>query len=220
MKFKFSMNSTDKEITFFSTNTYSTLNKMTDKTKNIWLVFHGIGYLSRYFLKYFKELNVDENYIIAPQAPSKYYLGSKYKHVGASWLTKENTKKEIENVMSYLDAVLENEELPSEKNIIVLGYSQGVSVALRYVARRKFKCSQLVLMSGGIPTELEAQDFEFLKDKTKVSFVYGTQDEYLNEKIMDKERIRFFELFKDNAKIISFEGGHILKKELLKEFIK
>ena len=220
MKFKFRMNSTDKEITFFSTNTYSTLNKMTDKTKNIWLVFHGIGYLSRYFLKYFKELNVDENYIIAPQAPSKYYLGSKYKHVGASWLTKENTKKEIENVMSYLDAVLENEELPSEKNIIVLGYSQGVSVALRYVARRKFKCSQLVLMSGGIPAELEAHNFEFLKDKTKVSFVYGTQDEYLNEKIMDKERIRFFELFKDNAKIISFEGGHILKKELLKEFIK
>ncbi|MCK5638578.1 MAG: esterase, partial [Flavobacteriaceae bacterium] len=145
------MNSTEKETTYFSTNTYSTLNKMTDKTKNIWLVFHGIGYLSKYFLKYFNELNVEENYIVAPQAPSKYYLGSKYKHVGASWLTKENTKKEIENVMHYLDTVLKNEDFPIDKNLLILGYSQGVSIALRYVASRKLKCSQLVLMSGGIP---------------------------------------------------------------------
>ena len=213
------MNSTEKETTYFSTNTYSTLNKMTDKTKNIWLVFHGIGYLSKYFLKYFNELNVEENYIVAPQAPSKYYLGSKYKHVGASWLTKENTKKEIENVMHYLDTVLKNEDFPIDKNLLILGYSQGVSIALRYVASRKLKCSQLVLMSGGIPSELEGDNFEFLKTHTEVSLVYGTQDDYLNEKVMENEKKHFYELFGNSAKIISFEGGHLLKKELLKEFI-
>ncbi len=213
------MNSTEKETTYFSTNTYSTLNKMTDKTKNIWLVFHGIGYLSKYFLKYFNELNVEENYIVAPQAPSKYYLGSKYKHVGASWLTKENTKKEIENVMHYLDTVLKNEDFPIDKNLLILGYSQGVSIALRYVASRKLKCSQLVLMSGGIPSELEGDNFEFLKTHTEVSLVYGTQDDYLNEKVMENEKKHFYELFGNSAKIISFEGGHILKKELLNEFL-
>ena len=213
------MNSTEKETTYFSTNTYSTLNKMTDKTKNIWLVFHGIGYLSKYFLKYFNELNVEENYIVAPQAPSKYYLGSKYKHVGASWLTKENTKKEIENVMHYLDTVLKNEDFPIDKNLLILGYSQGVSIALRYVASRKLKCSQLVLMSGGIPSELEGDNFEFLKTHTEVSLVYGTQDDYLNEKIMENEKKHFYELFGNSAKIISFEGGHILKKEILNELL-
>ena len=213
------MNSTEKETTYFSTNTYSTLNKMTDKTKNIWLVFHGIGYLSKYFLKYFNELNAEENYIVAPQAPSKYYLGSKYKHVGASWLTKENTKKEIENVMHYLDTVLKNEDFPIDKNLLILGYSQGVSIALRYVASRKLKCSKLVLMSGGIPSELEEDNFEFLKENTKVSLVYGTQDEYLNEKVMENEKKHFYELFGNSAKIISFEDGHIFKKELLNEFL-
>ncbi len=213
------MNLTEKEISYNSTNTYSTLNTLTNKTINVWFACHGIGYLSKYFLKYFNELNKEENYIIAPQGPSKYYLGSKYKHVGASWLTKENTKKEIKNVMRYFDAVLKKEDLSSKTRLIVLGYSQGVSVALRYVARRKLNCSQLILMSGGIPAELEEHNFEFFKNKTKVSLVYGTQDEYLNEEIMENEKKRFLELFGNNAKIISFEGGHILKKELLNEFL-
>ena len=99
----------EKQVSYQITNTYSTLNKHTSKTKNVWLVFHGIGYLSRYFLKYFKDLNPEENYIIAPQAQSKYYLNNKYTHVGASWLTKENTEEEFENVLNYLKEVFKAE---------------------------------------------------------------------------------------------------------------
>lgn len=214
------MNSTVKETSYKSTNTYTTLNRLTDKTKNVWFVCHGIGYLSKYFINYFKELNKTENYIIAPQAPSKYYLGSKYKHVGASWLTKENTVKEIENVMRYFDAVLENEKLPNNINLIVLGYSQGVSVATRFVASRQLKCSQLVLMSGSIPKELEPSDFTFLYKKAKISLIYGTQDEYLNNDVMFVEKQRFLELFGNNTKIIPFEGKHEVNKEVLKSLIK
>ena len=213
------MKSTEKEISYISKNTYSTLNSLTDQTKNIWFVCHGIGYLSKYFLKYFDELNAEENYIIATQAPSKYYLGSKYRHVGASWLTKENTKTEIENIMHYFDAVLENEKLPGNLNLYVLGYSQGVSVALRYVAKRQLNCTRLILMSGGIPKELERSSFKFLKERTKVSLIYGLQDEYFNEEYMSREIIRFTELFEKNGNIIPFEGKHEVRKELLQKFI-
>ena len=95
----------EKKVSYQTTNTYETLNTLTDKTKNVWIVLHGIGYLSKYFISYFNELNADENYIIAPQAPSKYYLKSNYKYVGANWLTKENRILETENVLQYLDAV-------------------------------------------------------------------------------------------------------------------
>ncbi len=213
------MKSTEKEISYTSKNTYSTLNSLTKKTKNVWFVCHGIGYLSKYFLKYFDELNSVENYIIAGQAPSKYYLGSKYKHVGASWLTKENTNIEIENVLNYFDAVFENENLPKNINLFVLGYSQGVSVALRYVAKRKLKCKYLILMSGGIPKELEKDSFTFLKDKTKVSLIYGLQDEYFNAEYMQHELSRFTELFGKSSEIITFNGNHVFKKELLQNFI-
>jgi predicted esterase len=213
------MNKIEKEVSYTISNSYTTLNSLTDKTKNVWLVCHGIGYLSRYFLKYFNELDALKNFIIAPQAQSKYYLGSKYTHVGASWLTKENTSQEIRSVMRYLDAVLEVEKFPKSINFIALGYSQGVSVICRYVASRKLKCNQLVLMSGGIPKELEPQNFEFLRGETEVSMFYGTEDEYLNEERLNYEKQRFTELFGDSANIIAFDGKHELKKECLATLI-
>lgn len=211
------MNSQEKEISYINTNTYSTLNTLTASTKNVWFVCHGIGYLSKYFLKYFKHLNADENYIIAPQAPSKYYLNSEYKHVGASWLTKENTITETENILNYLDAVLESENIPEDKNLIVLGYSQGVSIAMRYVARRKLRCNQLVLLSGGIPKELVADDFKF--SKAKVSMIYGEKDPYLNEERIASETKKAVELFGDNFNSIAFDGGHEVNVDIINSMV-
>ena len=67
----------EKQVSYQTANTYTTLNARTDKTENVWVVFHGIGYLSKYFLKYFRHLDQEKNYIVAPQAPSKYYLNGK-----------------------------------------------------------------------------------------------------------------------------------------------
>ncbi|NND52430.1 MAG: esterase [Flavobacteriaceae bacterium] len=207
------MNSIEKEISYQTTNTYSTLNELSDTTKNVWFVCHGMGYLSRYFLKYFKGLNADENYFIAPQAQSKYYIPPKFQHVGGSWLTKENTLKDTENVMRNFDAIFQNEALPEDINLIILGYSQGVSVAMRYLARRKLNCSHLILMSGGIPKELESSHFDFFS--SKVSLIYGTQDEYLDEDRIQLEKNRVVELFGEQVNILPFDGPHQVNVKLL-----
>ena len=207
----------DKEISYTTTNSYSTLNTLTNTTKNVWFVCHGMGYLSRYFLKYFEGLNSNENYIIAPQAQSKYYIPPKFKHVGSSWLTKENTLKETDNVMRNFDAIFAAENLPSNVNLIVLGYSQGVSVSMRYIAKRQLQCSQLILHSGGIPKELNTHDFAFLN--AKVSMIYGTEDEYLNEQRIAHETERAQELFGNNLTIIPFKGKHIVNIELINQLV-
>lgn len=210
----------EKELTYQTTNSYSTLNILSESTKNVWFICHGMGYLSRYFLKYFVDLNPEENYIIAPQAQSKYYVSSKLKHVGASWLTKENTIKETQNVMRYFDAVFETEKIPKNVNLIVLGYSQGVSVALRYIAKKQLDCSQIVMMSGGIPKEMVANYFAFLDHNTKVSLIYGNKDEYLDEDRLVLEKNRAFELFGHCAlNIIPFEGKHEVRKEVILNLI-
>ncbi|WP_375239827.1 alpha/beta hydrolase [Aurantibacter sp.] len=208
------MNSAEKEISYKSTNSYSTLNTLTEATKNVWLVCHGLGYLSRYFLRYFKDLNPTENYIIAAQAPSKYYQGKSFKHVGACWFTKENTTTEIDNVCNYLQAVLESEAIPEDKNIILFGYSQGVSVALRYLAKYKLKCKDIIIHSGGIPKELEPEYFKNLN--TKVTLIYGTKDEYLIPERMEYESNRAKELFGANLDIIPFNGTHEVNVTLIK----
>ena len=49
--------SVEKKVIYTTTNTYSILNNLTEKTKNVWIVFHGLGYLSKYFINYFSKIN-------------------------------------------------------------------------------------------------------------------------------------------------------------------
>ena len=214
------MNTTTKEVTYVNTNSYVTLNTLNSKTKNVWVVFHGIGYLSRYFLKYFDELNADENYIIAPQAPSKYYLTNTYRHVGASWLTKEDTVQETENVIHYIDAVLKAEAIPDHCKLIVFGFSQGVSIATRWVAKNKVMCDKLILYAGGLPKELTPKGFAHLTtNKREVTVIIGTKDIYLTPDVLQEEEEKARRLFKGIAKEIRFKGGHEVKKEIINSLV-
>lgn len=214
------MNRQEKQVGYQTTNTYETLNSVTGKTKNVWIVLHGIGYLSKYFLRYFEDLNPEENYIIAPQAPSKYYLKNEYKHVGASWLTKEQTELEVQNVVAYLNAVYQAEKIPQHCKLYIFGFSQGVSIATRWVAREQINCTALILYAGGIPNELRPEDFSFLEiNDTSVSILVGNQDEYINAERLQQESIKIEKLFKGRAQQIIFEGGHELKKELIHQLI-
>ncbi|WP_019038119.1 alpha/beta hydrolase [Psychroflexus tropicus] len=196
-----------KQVIYQTTNTYSTLNNLTPDTKNVWIACHGIGFLSKYFISYFKKLDPDENYIIAPQAPSKYYQTKAYRYVGASWLTKENRDLEIENVLNYLDALVQKEEIPEDKTIILMGFSQGVSIVTRWIAYRQMNCDRLVIHSGSIPEEFDFSSFNHLP-KLKTTIIYGDQDEYITQDKIDSQ-IRYAKsVFPNPPDVLKFEGGH------------
>jgi len=198
----------EKRVSYTAQNTYSTFGEYSSKTKNIWLVFHGMGHLSRYFMRHFSALNPEENFIIAPQAPSKYYQGTEYKHIGASWLTKEETLAETENVLNYVDAVWQKEAPAQPFRLIVVGYSQGVSIATRWLSSRKVDCAHLVLHSGGIPVELKTSDFDYLPTNTKVSLLYGDKDPYINEIRVKEEKRKAAMLFQNRLQVRQFKGTH------------
>lgn len=206
----------EKKVTYTTSNTYTTVNSYSAKTKNVWLVFHGLGYLSRYFAKYFAALKAEENFIIIPQAPSKHYLGTAFKHVGASWLTKENTVAETANVLAYVDAVVAAEMPKNPVNFIILGYSQGVSIATRWMASRKVACKHLVLHSGGIPVELVPSDFDYLSEATQVTYLYGTKDQYITEARKTEEQLKGNKLFGNRLQLLQFEGIHEVHMPFLK----
>ena len=171
------MESKQKQVAYTTTNTYETLNTLTQSTKNVWLVFHGIGYLSRYFLKYF-------------------------------------------NVTTYLDAVFAAENIPQNCNFIIFAFSQGVSIATRWLAHKQLKCNQLILYAGGIPNELKPIHFRFLEEnKTKIKVIVGNQDEYLNEERIKFEVEKMKNLFNNKAELLTFEGGHEVKKELINNLV-
>ena len=123
------------------------------------------------------------------------------------------------SIAPVFDAVLDQEQLPKHVQLLVLGYSQGVSVAARYVARRKLACSHLLFLSGRVPAELRAEDFAFLRANTKVHFIYGDQDQFLNKELLSSEKAHFYQLFGNEASITEFEGKHEVRKELLESLI-
>lgn len=213
------MNPQEKEVRYTAANTYSTLNSLHETTENIWLVFHGLGYLSRYFINYFKGLDPNKNYIIAPQAPSKYYQDKTFTYVGASWLTKENTLFETQNLIRYVNQVVENESLHDLKNqnLILLGYSQGVSVMLRWLAQSSLAVSQVILHSGGIPRELTPDHFAHLHPHTPVHLLYGTEDPYIHSERVVQEKQLATTLFGERLTIIPFPGGHEVNTQLINQ---
>lgn len=207
----------EHEISYTVTKSYSTLNTCTKKTKNIWFVCHGLGYLSRYFIKNFHHLDQEKNYIIAPQAPSKFYRDKAYTKVGACWLTKDHTQLEMENILTYFNALYQKEIEPfPNKRVIILGYSQGVSVAMRWLAKSKISCNDLIIHSGGIPNELKPEDFESFEFTPHL--VYGLKDEYINEErvILEKEKAKT--LFGNKTIVHPFDGGHEVNHAFLKSF--
>ncbi len=208
------MNSSEKEISYTTTNTYSTLNSLNANTKTVWIVFHGIGYLSRYFIRLFESLNKDDNYFIAPQAPSKYYKGNDYRRVGSSWLTKENTKTDTQNVLRYIDAILDTENIPVDTKLVVLGYSQGVSIASRWISSRKIRPDAFVIISGGFPNELSKEDFYFLSETTKVTHIIGEKDPYFEIAKVEAEKVRVKHIL-PQIKFRTHTGGHELNLKTL-----
>ncbi|MEP2937328.1 MAG: esterase [Gilvibacter sp.] len=198
----------EHRVNYQTSNSFSTLNELTDSTKNIWFVFHGMGYLSRYFLRYFGQLDPSENFIIAPQAPSKYYQGTAFKHVGASWLTKEETKNETANVLSYVQAVADQFNLNNDPRLIVMGYSQGVSIATRWMASQKVAAKMLLLHSGGIPVELVPKDFEYLPKHMPVVYLYGDNDQYITEARKTEQALIGSKLFGEQLEVVVFKGVH------------
>ncbi len=210
----------ENQVSYLHTNTYCKLNTITEQTTNVWFALHGMGYLSKYFIKYFEHLDSKRNHIIIPQAPSKYYQDKKFKYVGASWLTKENRDSEIENVCNYLDQVWKKESTNwnhQKVRLILMGYSQGVSMVTRWMARRKISCHHLILHSGAIPEELSKEDFDFLSPLVKVTYLYGSKDEYITDALKTKQELLGSNLFDDRLDIKMFEGKHEVNTQFLKE---
>ncbi|MFD0964094.1 alpha/beta hydrolase [Pseudofulvibacter geojedonensis] len=206
----------EKTISYTINNTYSTLNKLTNATKNNWFVIHGLGFLSKYFIKYFDELNKEENYIVAPQAQNKHYLKNQYKHVGTTWLTKNNTQFDIVNVLAHLDAVYSAEGLPESTNNILLGFSQGVSIVTRWVASRQIPCNTLVLYAGKIPREFKPNHFKHI---SRVLLIVGDKDEYVTTEVLLAETKYAQELFGNKLEIKVFDGTHEMKKNIINSIL-
>ena len=193
---------------------YYTLNKLTEDTERIWLVFHGYGQLAEYFIKKFEGLDPEKNFIIAPQGLSKYYLDGVYGRVGASWMTKEDRLTEIDNQYAYIDAVLSQYDT-SEKQLIYFGFSQGTATMGRYAAHAKIPFKKMIIWAGTFPPDTDPKDWQYLNGSEEIHYYTSREDKYFKEEMIDNQNKVLKAAMNREPELHLYEGGHRVIPEIV-----
>lgn len=196
---------------------YYTHNKLTKDTKRVWLVFHGYGQLAEFFIKKFEGLDPEENFIVAPQGLSKYYLNGVYGRVGASWMTKEDRLTEIDNQYAYIDAVLKEIGDISAKQLIYFGFSQGTATMGRYASHAKIPFEKMIIWAGTFPPDTNPDDWGYLTGKEEIHYYTSREDIYFKEEMIDNQNQVVKEALGREPQLHWYEGGHKVIPGLLHE---
>jgi predicted esterase len=192
---------------------------LSENTEALWFVLHGYGQLAKFFMKKFDELP-NNQVIIAPEAPHRFYLSGNSGRVGASWMTKEWREQDIEDNLSSLNSIYKSLQpnIRSGVKLIVLGFSQGAATAIRWAASGSIAPHQLILWAGHIPPDMNYSIAQQQLLDCKIDVVVGNQDPYFSSendadwrKLLTPAAIPF--------KSHSFHGGHEIDAETLLKLI-
>jgi predicted esterase len=200
---------------------YYILGEPSEKIKSVWIVLHGFKQLAEGFIKYFKTV-VDENtLVVAPEALNKFYLEGFNGKVGSTWMTKEDRENEIYDYVNYLDSVYDEVikgGLFSNAKVTVLGFSQGTATACRWLVMGKSKIDKLIVWGGGIPPDIDLSGSKKLFDSSGFTIVIGDEDEIISSAQI-KEELKKLDEVKLNYKFLSYNGGHEIRADILRQII-
>lgn len=149
--------------------------------KDVWLVFHGYRQLATNFAKKFAPITQADCLIVAPEGLSRFYVDWSGRKVGASWMTKEERLKEIDDQFAYLNAMWEalRPQVGEGVNVHVLGFSQGLATAWRWLSQANWTPSSLICWAGNIPAEYD-EAFLGRLEKMRAIYVLGDEDEFIS----------------------------------------
>jgi predicted esterase len=200
-------------ISVVKTARYHTLGTLNNGTKEIWFVIHGWAQLAAQYLESFSSLDDRTRFFVAPEALNKFYLKVGKPEVGATWMTREDREYEMADYINYLNTLYDSFMLNDCKaKIIVLGFSQGVATVSRWAYRNERKIDTLIFYAGEPGNELQNKESIECFDQTKNYFIYGTEDQFINELNIAK-----YKNMLSNFEFISFEGKHEINAGVLSQ---
>ena len=204
-----------QNVSFTASGTYYSLGK----GESLLYVLHGYGQLARFFIRKFQLLE-DEFTIVAPEGLHRFYLQGTSGRVGASWMTKEERETDIKNYINFLDTLHRKHfATQSWKTIVVLGFSQGVATAFRWLADGKITANTFLLCSGMIPPDVNLKEKHHIFSKLKMAYFSGNDDPYKTEEAVKTFQERLDKL-PFSIRNIAFEGKHEVHIPSILEFLK
>ncbi|MDX1905507.1 MAG: hypothetical protein SF053_00625 [Bacteroidia bacterium] len=185
------------------------LGDFSPETTDVWLVTHGYRQLGASFVSKFRSIAAPHRVIVAPEGLSRFYIEGFSGRVGASWMTREDREYEIEDQFNYLERVYDLiTQACTPVRIHLLGFSQGVATAWRWLARTGQPVHSFTVWAGGIPPE---QPPALVTRLEQIPFVgvYATQDEFITE-AQALELLQARQVTWPHLHILRFEGRHDL----------
>lgn len=201
---------------------YFQLGNPGNDTSIVWVVLHGYGMLSEFFIQKFKKLENKNTLILAPEALNRFYIDTNYGRVGASWMTKDERQDDIKENIKYLNSLMDQviKEIGHNRfKINVLGFSQGGATACRWLFKSGLKFENLIMWAGDIPKDTLTEDNRLKWSDMNTHLVMGKKDELINEE-MKAKFLKLVTDYKLDYKLTLYDGDHRIYPDVLMELIK
>lgn len=182
-----------------------------------WFLLHGYGELASSMLARCATLEEPRRVLVAPEALSRFYLRGGQGPIGASWMTRERRKDEIDDYVAYLDAIaraLSELGLPADARPCALGFSQGAATAWRWGVLGLTRISALVLWGAAPPLDLDPPLARSRLSSARVAVVRGKRDPLVDEPAW-RASVESVRAAGVPVTAREFDGGHELEPSLL-----
>ena len=208
-----------KQISIPKTHKYSQLGEFSEKTNTVWIVLHGYGMLSEFFIKKFECILNEKTVVIAPEGSNRFYLNNNYSRVGASWMTKVDKEKDIEDNISFIETLytkIVDDIGHNNFKLKTLGFSQGGATLVRWIMSNSIKVDSLILWGSDIPKDSLTTQNKSRWSSINIKIVIGKKDEYISDE-NKKKVIDAVNAYGLSYKLIEYDGPHkIIESELIK----
>lgn len=191
-----------------------------ERARRVWFALHGYGQLVPRFVRHFFEIVPPDTCVVAPEGLSRFYLaspsrdGSHLQRVGATWMTREQREDDIADNIRWLDTVYHDVVRDADVAVGVLGFSQGVATATRWLAAGRPRVRAFVAWAGSLAHDVSPDALASALARGQVSVVRGAHDELMSEAAA-QETLTILQRVSPQAERFSFDGGHHLDQHVL-----
>jgi predicted esterase len=190
--------------------------ELNETTIEVWIVLHGYAQLATEFIKPFECIATPNRVILAPEGLNRFYAKGFGGKPAATWMTAEERETEIKDYLEYLDQVYKQYQLENFKGSIrLLGFSQGVATASRWLVATSFRIDDFIIYAGELASELINPVSPKLT-QIPLTYITGNSDPMIaEEKVVEVKKW----MQERNARIIVFNGGHHVVEEALLQLV-
>jgi predicted esterase len=207
---------------------YHFVGETPESARHLCFVLHGYGQLAARILRHFDGIIPSGVCVIAPEALNRFYTaplskdGSHMQRVGATWLTREDREHEIADAIQWLDLVhrevTARSEAANAPATSVIGFSQGVATAIRWMMLGEVRPTHFVIWAGSLATDMDQEDFGRALATVSTTVVCGTQDEFITPDRLEALSAHLVKVGIEHD-VLTFDGTHTLNRSVLQPLL-